>query len=166
MDNTNQTSVPKEELIHTFPGNSTTASTSNTDLSIKATLIIFILAVVLGTVTGYGAKSFSKSSPQAGGASNETAGQPSSGKANKVVGVVDKKSFPDKAEGTLKEGGADGEGSFHLERPGGESQNVYLTSSIVDMSSYVNKKVRVWGQTFSSQKAGWLMDVGSVEILQ
>jgi hypothetical protein len=25
--------------------------------------------------------------------------------------------------------------------------------------------VRVWGQTFSGEKAGWLMDVGLVEIL-
>lgn len=80
-------------------------------------------------------------------------------------GIMDKKRFPDKAEGKLVEGGIDGEGSFHLIRSGGESQNVYLTSSIVDLSKYVGKKVRVWGETFSGQKAGWLMDVGYVENL-
>lgn len=83
----------------------------------------------------------------------------------KVVGTVDKKTFKDKAEGILKEGGIDGEGNFHLERPGGESQNVYLTSGTVDLSQFIGKKVRVWGATFAGQKAGWLMDVGSAEIL-
>lgn len=83
-----------------------------------------------------------------------------------TVGITDKKTFKDKAEGVLKEGGIDGEGNFHLERPGGESQNVYLTSTTVDLSQFVDKKVRVWGETFSAEKAGWLMDVGSVEVLQ
>lgn len=81
-------------------------------------------------------------------------------------GMVDKKTFRDQAEGILKEGGIDGEGNFHLERPGGASQNVYLTSSTVDLSKYVGKKVRVYGETFSAEKAGWLMDVGLVEIIQ
>jgi hypothetical protein len=84
----------------------------------------------------------------------------------KKEGVVDKKNFSDQAEGILREGGVDGEGSFHLERPGGKSQNVYLTSSIIDLSNYVGKKVRVWGETFAGQKAGWLMDVGIIEIIQ
>ena len=75
-----------------------------------------------------------------------------------------KKTFKDSIVGLLKEGGIEGEGNFHLERPGGVSQNVYLTSSTVDLSKYVGKKVKVWGQTFQGQKAGWLMDVGLVEI--
>ena len=64
----------------------------------------------------------------------------------------------------MREGGIEGEGNFHIERPGGKSQNAYLTSSTVDLSVYVGKKVKVWGQTFSGQTAGWLMDVGLVEI--
>jgi len=84
----------------------------------------------------------------------------------KAAGIIDKKIFKDKAEGILKEGGIDGEGNFHLERPGGPSQNVYLTSSTVDLSLYVGKKVRVYGQTFAGQKAGWLMDVGYIEVLE
>lgn len=87
-------------------------------------------------------------------------------KTEKAAGIADKKTFKDSAEGILKEGGIDGEGNFHLERPGGESQNVYLTSTTVDLSLYLGKKVRVWGQTFSGEKAGWLMDVGLVEILK
>lgn len=79
--------------------------------------------------------------------------------------TVNKKIFKDKVEGILKEGGIEGEGNFHLERPGGVSQNVYLTSSTVDLSQYIGKKVRVYGETFSGQKAGWLMDVGMAEVL-
>ena len=89
-----------------------------------------------------------------------------SAKVEKTAGIADKKTFKDKAEGILKEGGLDGEGNFHLERPGGESQNVYLTSTTVDLSQYTGKKIRVWGETFSAEKAGWLMDVGLVEVLQ
>jgi len=39
-----------------------------------------------------------------------------------LYGSNDTKTFKDTAEGTLKEGGIDGEGAFHLERPGGDSQ--------------------------------------------
>jgi hypothetical protein len=80
------------------------------------------------------------------------------------AGVLDKKTFTDQAEGTLREGGFEGEGSFHLERPGGKSQYVYLTSTAVDLSEFIGKKVSVWGQTYEAEKAGWLMDVGYVEL--
>lgn len=83
-----------------------------------------------------------------------------------ALGSNDTKTFKDTAEGQLKEGGIDGEGQYHLERPGGESQNVYLTSSAVDLSLLVGRKVKVWGETFSAEKAGWLMDVGRVEVLE
>jgi len=82
----------------------------------------------------------------------------------KSSGIKDVKRFPDTATGILKEGGIDGEGSYHLQRPGGASQNVYLTSSIVDLSKYLGKKVKVQGETFEAQTAGWLMDVGFVEL--
>ncbi|PJB88550.1 hypothetical protein CO083_02310, partial [Candidatus Roizmanbacteria bacterium CG_4_9_14_0_8_um_filter_34_12] len=83
----------------------------------------------------------------------------------KTAGTLNKEIFKDKTEGLLKEGGIDGEGNFHLERPGGLSQNVYLTSSTIDLSGYIGKKVRVWGATFKGQQAGWLMDVGYIETL-
>lgn len=82
------------------------------------------------------------------------------------MGTNDTSTFKDTAEGVLKEGGIEGEGQFHLERPGGESQFVYLTSSTVDMSLVLNKKIKVWGQTQKAQHAGWLMDVGRVEVLE
>lgn len=85
--------------------------------------------------------------------------------SGKSAGVKDTKTFPDSAEGDLEAGGVNGEGTHKLLRPGGESQTVYLTSSVLDLNDFVGKKVKVWGQTFSAQKAGWLMDVGRVEVL-
>lgn len=83
-----------------------------------------------------------------------------------VVGSGDTKTFKDTAEGVLEKGGVEGEGEYHLVRPGGDSQNVYLTSSIIDLSKFIGKKIKIWGETHSSQRAGWLMDVGRVEVLE
>jgi len=82
-----------------------------------------------------------------------------------IVGINDEKTFSDVADGQLVAGGIDGEGSHHLERSGGESRNVYLTSSIIDLDPFVGHSVKVWGETFSAQKAGWLMDVGRLKVL-
>lgn len=87
-------------------------------------------------------------------------------KVGDVFGNPDKETFRDEAHGVLVKGGIDGEGSHRLLRPGGESQNVYLTSSVVDLELFVDHRVLVWGETFSAQKAGWLMDVGRVEVLE
>lgn len=87
-------------------------------------------------------------------------------KTEKSVGSTDTKTFRDSTEGTLESGGIDGEGTHHLVRPGGESQTAYLTSSVIDLDQYVGKKVKIWGETFSAQKAGWLMDVGKIELLE
>ena len=84
----------------------------------------------------------------------------------KVVGSKDLSTFKDKAEGVLEKGGINGEGTHKLIREGGPSQTVYLTSSVVDLDQFIGKKVRVWGETFAAQKAGWLMDVGRVEVLE
>lgn len=88
-----------------------------------------------------------------------------SGETKKIVGSLDTKTFRDSAEGILEVGSINGEGTHKLIRPGGESQTVYLTSSVLDLNQFVGKKVRVFGETFAAKKAGWLMDVGKVEIL-
>lgn len=84
----------------------------------------------------------------------------------KIYGDGDAATFKDTAEGVLKEGGIEGEGQYHLVRPGGDSQNVYMTSSLVDLSLFIDKKVKVWGATQTAQHAGWLMDVGKVQVLE
>ena len=72
----------------------------------------------------------------------------------------------DEAEGKLVEGGIEGEGNYHLEREGGPSKYVYLTSTVIDLQSFVGKKVKVWGETTSAVKAPWLMDVFKVKTLE
>lgn len=125
-------------------------------ISLSLFTLFLLIAVFFGGVIGFFASQRSFFSP------------PTTKKieTKNKEGIVDKKTFSDQAEGILKEGGVDGEGSFHLERPGGPSQNVYLTSSTIDLSKHVGKKVRVYGQTFAAEKAGWLMDVGLVEIIK
>ncbi len=122
------------------------------------TFAVMVLVVLLiGVGVGYGLVTLK--------GSNGNSFMRGSGNTKTASPTVNKKIFKDKVEGILKEGGIEGEGNFHLERPGGVSQNVYLTSSTVDLSPYMGKKVRVYGETFSGQKAGWLMDVGLVEVL-
>lgn len=70
------------------------------------------------------------------------------------------------AEGLLVEGGISGEGTHHLERGVGPSQYAYLTSTVIDLQSFVGKKVKVWGETLSGQTAGWLMDVGKIKVIE
>ncbi len=126
-------------------------------IPIKRFLILLFVVIVAGGLVGF---TISKMTPN-----KKTVEQGASVKNENQEGIADKKTFKDSAEGVLKEGGIDGEGNFHLERPGGISQNVYLTSTTVDLSQYIGKKIRVHGETFSGQKAGWLMDVGLVESL-
>lgn len=80
------------------------------------------------------------------------------------AGITDETAFPDMAEGKLEEGGINGEGTHHLVREGGVSQTVYLTSTVIDLQSFVGKNVQIWGQTLSAKQAGWLMDVGKLKV--
>lgn len=127
-------------------------------------ILLLVGIVVLGVISGYVIAIKTGSSVLTGKIQTNLPNGASISKGT-VVGSNDTKTFKDTAEGTLKEGGIDGEGAFHLERPGGESQNVYLTSSSVDLSKFIDKKIKVWGQTQKAQHAGWLMDVGRVEVL-
>ncbi|HNQ31657.1 MAG TPA: hypothetical protein PKG71_04090 [Candidatus Woesebacteria bacterium] len=123
--------------------------------------IILVVTFVLGSATGFMVAQLTPTSTQGtGGSASEVQRVDTETKA----GIIDKKTFTDTATGVLREGGIDGEGSHHLER-GAKDQTAYLTSSTVDLSTYIGKKVQVWGQTNTAQKAGWLMDVGSVEVI-
>lgn len=86
-------------------------------------------------------------------------------KTDKIIGSLDQ-NFKDEAQGKLEKGGIEGEGTHHLVRDGGPSQYVYLISSVVDLSQFEGKNVKVWGETNAAQKAGWLMDVGKLELLE
>jgi len=160
---------PKNKsTLHDIDEKSSPASVSEvkkTDiLSTKVVAIVVAGAIILGVGSGFLGNMIASGANF--GSGNQSGDDKSSGSGKESAGVMDKKTFPDSAEGLLKEGGMEGEGSYHLERPGGKSQNVYLTSTAVDLSTFVGKKVKVWGQTFAAEKAGWLMDVGYIEVVK
>lgn len=71
----------------------------------------------------------------------------------------------DEAEGILESGGINGEGTHHLVREGGPTKYVYLTSTTLDLESFVGKTVLVKGETMAAQSAPWLMDVWVIKEL-
>lgn len=150
------TGLPQEPLVHNL--------TPSGHTHIMRTLAFAVIIILLGVGSGWflATREGSQNSTISGrvGAPGE-----STAKSGQVVGSKDTQTFSDNTEGTLRDGGVDGEGTHHLERPGGPSQTVYLTSSVLDLSQFVGKKVRVWGETHAAQKAGWLMDVGKIEVL-
>jgi len=84
----------------------------------------------------------------------------------KEAGLADEATFRDTAQGILEEGGVNGEGTHHLVREGGPSQNVYLTSTVIDLEAFLDQKVQVWGETIAGKKTGWLMDVGKIKVIE
>lgn len=119
-----------------------------------------VAVVILGVGSGW---LLSGKSKLLGG---QTTTVPGAQTGPKEAGLADEATFRDSAEGILEEGGINGEGTHRLVRPGGESQNVYLTSTVIDLQSFVGKKVKIWGETISAKKAGWLMDVGKVKVIE
>src|ERR1035437_7953245 len=151
-----QKPVQAQPLIHNF--NSDSIKSAFTSKVIAILVVVVVVSVLSGyLISQFG--SFSAKNIKTGTISNG-----SSVAAGTVIGSNDTTTFKDTAVGTLREGGIDGEGAFHLERTGGDSQNVYLTSSSVDLSKFVGKKITVWGATQKAQHAGWLMDVGRIQV--
>ena len=136
-----------------------TSNQSNNSASLWPYILIGFGVVILGVLGAWliSTKLINKVTPQAAPGVKVTSTE---------AGVLDSKVKYDNATGVLKEGGIGNEGTHHLEREGGSSQTVYLTSSVVDLSSFSGKKVQVWGQTIASKKAGWLMDVAKVQVAQ
>lgn len=119
-------------------------------------LVICVGSIVLGAVTGFFLS-------QGGGAA--PGGIPLNVGAPKAP-EQDSRTFRDFAEGTIKirpeaKGDEYAEGTHTLQREG--AVPVALTSSVVDLSLYEGKKVKVYGETQKALKEGWLMDVGKVE---
>lgn len=117
---------------------------------------VVIAAVVLGVLSGYVL-------------STKGSGSQISGLAGGVPKTAqqDSRTFRDFAEGVIKvkpqpsDPGEYIEGTHVLNREG--AVPVALTSSVVDLSKYEGKKVKVYGETQKALKEGWLMDVGKVE---
>ena len=125
---------------------------------LRPLLIILIISVVLGAITGFVmANKGSREEILENGTSNTTKGA-----------SLDSRTFRDFAQGVIKpkqlpkNPSEYTEGTHILEREGAVS--VALTSSVVDLSLYEGKKVKVYGETQKALKEGWLMDVGKVEV--
>lgn len=127
-----------------------------------AILIAAAIVILSGITTGFlfSRNNTSKTLPAGVNISTENI------KKGQAYGSEDTKTFRDAVEGKLEKGGVFEEGSHKLIRPGGDSQTVALTSSLIDLDQFVSRKVKVWGETQKSEKAGWLMDVGRLEVLE
>ena len=114
-----------------------------------------VISVLAGTLTGL---ILSKTNPTSGSAPKSASGGISEAQQ-------DTRTFRDFAEGTIKKkevkNGQYTEGTHILIRNG--ANPVALTSSVVDLSKYEGKKVKVYGETQKALSEGWLMDVGKVE---
>lgn len=124
--------------------------------------LIIIIVVSAGILTGLILSSASKASTNRGSVLSEEELSPEI-KENLA------QTFRDEAEGVLeKNDDLDkyAQGTHKLIRPGGEDQTAYLTSSVLDLDEYIDKKIKVYGETFGSSQVGWLMDVGKVEVLK
>lgn len=129
--------------------------------------LIIILTISAGIGTGYTLHYFLNQGGSSQKTQINTTASPDKIKPGDIFGVKDAADiFPDQTTGVLVKGGIDGEGSHHLLRAPDESKNVYLTSTVLDLDQFVGHKIQVRGQTNDASKAGWLMDVGKVKIVQ
>ncbi len=125
------------------------------DNPVRLLLGVVIAAVVLGTISGY------MLSNKGGGPTTSVLTQGAPKTAEQDTGT-----FRDFAEGVLKAKPESSnqeytEGTHILVRE--DAVPVALTSSVVDLSKYEGKKVKIRGETQKALKEGWLMDVGKVE---
>src|SRR3989344_6954264 len=116
----------------------------------KLLLTVVVTSVILGTITGFILSTKS-------GSGLTSAGLPGVAAKN---AASDARTFRDFAEGTIKakpqaSNGAYTEGTHALVREGQDP--VALTSSVVDLSTFEGKKVKVFGETQKALKEGWLM---------
>ncbi|MFC1727306.1 hypothetical protein ACFL0Y_02165 [Patescibacteria group bacterium] len=124
---------------------------------------VIVLIIFAGAMTGYLLANRSPGSVEFG--QPEGSGKKISQKDE--AGHKDSEAFPDQAQGKIEINDNQDvlEGSHQLLRTGGESQTAYLTSSAVDLDLFIGQCVEVWGETFTAQKASWLMDIGYIKKL-
>lgn len=131
---------------------------------------LFLIILVLGITVGFWASRMNKKTGTV--ATNSIFKQEATSTDNITTVEIGKlygnqsKNFKDSATGTLEKGSINGEGTHILNREGGKDQRAALTSSAVDLDLFVGKKVEIKGETNSSTKAGWFLDVGTIKILE
>ncbi len=159
--------------IPNLSNNSINLPQKSLQLPNKTPIYIYPIIIIVAVIIGFGASRIFPSRTQ-----NEISNQTNSieTKATKIIegeeikpGILygnTNKTFADGAAGIIKSGGINGEGTHTLEREGGKTQNAALTSSVIDLDLFIDKKVEVKGETNKSNKVGWLLDVGSIKIIE
>jgi hypothetical protein len=142
----------------------TTMPQPKTKTSPALTVILAVVIVLSGMGTGFALSQMRTVKGSSGPATDNTPSSTNQIKVGEVYGDKNPANAKDSAEGVLVKGGVSGEGTHHLIRPGGASQNVYLSSSVLDLDLFAGDKVQVKGETFQAQKVGWLIDVGQVTV--
>ena len=130
-----------------------------------------IIILILGAAAGF---ALSKIAPSKSTTADSVVAPPSG-----VTGIVSKEeikvgqvygntsaSFKDTATGVIEKGSINGEGTHILNREGGATQRASLTSSSVDLDLFIGKKVEIKGETNASKKTAWLLDVGTIKVLE
>lgn len=123
----------------------------------KSFIVVLILSIILGITSGY----FLSNNRSKFASIQAPVGQEAK------LPQQDTRTFRDFAEGTIrlkpepKDSEEYTEGTHLLERDG--ASPVTLTSSVVDLSKYEGKKVKIFGETQKALTSGWLMDVGKIE---
>jgi hypothetical protein len=154
--------MEEQNLVQEFPQ-------TQKKLNLKEILVpslIIVAIIIAGSFTGY---FLSKRGSLVSGPTEteQLIGGAEVIQGPKEVGIKDEKAFRDTSQGKIavNDNKDIPEGSHKLIRPGGPSQTAYITSSVLDLDQFLDKCVQVWGETFAAQKAGWLMDVGRVKLL-
>lgn len=170
MDIPNLSSNPSPAPISSSHPVSTTTTRSTSFLSLKVLIIILFIAVASGYFISRafplsGSKTASLLTKGETAISTEDITDKSAIEVGKLYGDT-ATVFKDSATGTIEKGSINGVGTHILNREGGASQRASLTSSVVDLDLFVDRKVEVKGETNASKQTSWLLDVGSVKVLE
>lgn len=169
MDDLKQINLNEETVSTDLDNNLMEERVMEPSKKAKIVPIMIIVGILSGLATGfYFAQKHLLLADDAGAkvSGTQALNSATSIKVGDVYGSADEKTFRDQADGILKAGGIDGEGSHHIERGANATQWVYVTSSVVDLDLLVGDRVTVWGETNQGKKAGWLMDVGRLKVTE
>ena len=155
----------EDQLIDQSPVKNFSEPEVNFLKSVLAPALMVVALILGGGATGF----FLSDQDQLTGSTTGTrvSSQQTKGGVPKEAGINNPSVYRDQAQGRLEENNNKDvpEGSHRLIRPGGEDQIAYLTSSVLDLNLFLGECIEIWGETHAAQKAGWLMDVGRVKLL-
>lgn len=135
-----------KEVVHKLP------ETNSTKMK---TIAIGLVVVLIGVGTGYLLSGANAKNGEPAPTANIA--------ENSKTAPVDDSSLSAPEVGVLHEGGIEGEGTHYLDRGTGKENYIYLLSTVLNLDSFVGKKVEIRGHTLGAENAGWLMDVGRIK---